>query len=505
MNKKRKNRKGRWKQAAAALLLLAITVKDTYVVYAWEGWSWRASYINDNNDSEQLYEWVRLEDERTDISTLVKPSAQKNGVNYYRMLICSTRDEVTYYYQADPSRWVGYDPSTSGSEEHQYGKSMVTVSSTPQVKYGEKNFVTRGGLQAFYVEPTGTCTWTDSDYKGDYQYRLHPCKPGTDDIYSNVSLWWADGPGKVNDIWYYDEKGEPVGNDRSNEWWKRSDCAKSYYAEGSVYDKWTLSKVDYWDKGCQQFVFTAAHFGSFDPHIGIWDYQGVKALSGSSNYDWQQSHQRFSIYIGGPVGQKLSANSADQDITEVVAFTTPYILRKNQKYVVEKDGVMFINDTFVVRGELVNRGLIIVGNDGCIIDLDDETTTQRIRNEGGDIIVKKGGYISLDDLISEAKDGRCPQIVNYGNILAKSNLWLYDTVFENSGELFYGIKVYSSELVKKNVSQQRELDDQRARLLDNFRLSNSKQVINITGSCRMGDGNKVICSEGCWSNVPMFR
>ena len=166
---------------------------------------------------------------------------------------------------------------------------------------------------------------------------------------------------------------------------------------------------------------------------------------------------------------------------------------------------MFINDTFVVRGELVNRGLIIVGNDGCIIDLDDETTTQRIRNEGGDIIVKKGGYISLDDLISEAKDGRCPQIVNYGNILAKSNLWLYDTVLENSGELFYGIKVYSSELVKKNVSQQRELDDQRARLLDNFRLSNSKQVINITGSCRMGDGNKVICSEGCWSNVPMFR
>lgn len=491
MNKRRKNRKGRWKQVAAALLLLAITIKDTYVVYAWEGWSWHASYMNDNNDSEQLYEWVRLEDDKTEISTLVKPSAQKNGVNYYRMLLCSTRDKDTYYYQADPSRW-----ERTGYYGANYGRSMIKVVSTPQVKFGEKNFVTRGGLQAFYVEPTGTCTWTDSDYKGDYQYRLHPCKPGTDDIYSNVSLWWGDGPNKYNDIWYYDEKGEPVGNDGSNELWKNPNCFKSYYAEGSVYDKWTLSKVDYQDKGCQQFVFTAAEFGSFDPHIGIWDYLGVKALSGSSDYDWQQSHQRFSIYIGGPIGQKLSANSADQDITEVVAFTTPYILRKNQKYVVEKDGVVFINDTFVVRGELVNRGLIIVGNDGCIIDLDDETTTQRLLNEGGDIIVKKGGYISLDDLISVAKDGRCPQIVNYGNILAKRNLWLYDTVLDNSGELYSGVKVYSAELVKKNVSSQRELDDQRARLLDNFSLKNAKLGVNAMNSCRMGEGNKIIRSEG---------
>lgn len=486
------------------MLMILVMVKDTYVTYAWDCWYWRPSYIDENNDSEQLYEWVLLENDRTDISTLVNPSYTSWGTNYYRMLLFFEKKYYRmvgdipvydhseyYYYQADPSRWV-----RNGENGDNYGKSMIDASKTPQVKLGEKRFITRGGLQAFYVERTGKCTWKDSDYRDDYQYRMHPCSPGTDKIYSDVSVWWTDGSG-YDDIWYYDKKGEPVGNVGSTEQWKNSKWFKKGYDSDSVYDKWTLSKTGMKSCGWPAFTFTAADLKSQDPHFGMWWFEECPSFSASDNLLWDNPTVQFAVYVGGPVGQKMKTNSGDTvKINYVDAITDPYLIKRNQKYVIEGGGVLFINDTLVIHGEIVNRGLIIVGNDGCIIELDDETSSQKITLEGGDLIVKKGGYISVDELISKDLDGRCPQIVNYGNILAEDKLSLKNTIVDNSGELFGGWWVDSAVLVKKDVSKQRELNDQRARLIDSFSLGDArKHNVNwyqYTSDSNMFIGSKIV-------------
>lgn len=490
MNKKRKNRKRVWKRTAAAILLVAITIKDTYVAYAGKSWAWHDPYIGVYNDSDQLYEWIRLDDERTDISTLVKPSYHRKYKTYsrdfsfaqmgmvekaydeeitcYRMLLVAEYDDDLYYYQADTSRWVRDDEFGDN-----YGKSMINVDDTPQVQPGKKSFVTRGGLQAFYVEKAGICDWGDSDYKGDYQYRMHPCNPGTDDINEEVTLCQTIGSA-YRDVWYYDKAGQPVGNDASKEEWNDSYWFRNQYGS-SISDRWTLTRYPGGMVGdCPAFVFTPMYMSrtAVKPRLKVDTLNGVVSLTSAYGCKWFGSDLHFGIYVGQPMDMEF-ATSSDTNFNYVAAFTSPYLIRRDQEYVVEKDGVLFVNDVVLIRGKIVNRGLIVVGNKGCIIQLDDDNSTQSITNEGGDLIVKKGGYVSVDELISKERDGRWPQIVNYGNILAEKKIELEKSLVDNSGQFYGGYVVQSQVLATKVVSPQRGDKKKIVQLADNFSLDNA--------------------------------
>lgn len=477
MNEKRKNRKRIWKRTAAAILLVAITIKDTYVAYAGMSWAWHPTYSGEYNDSDQLYEWIRLDDDRTDISTLVKPSYHGKIKGYnpysgkaydkeftcYRMLLIAEYEGKTYFYQADPSRWV-----RDGKWGDNYGKSMINVDDAPQVQPGKKSFVTRGGLQAFYVEKKWICDWSDDDYKGDYQYEIYPCKPGTDDINEEVTLWYTKGVGKVYDVWYYDRKGQPVGNDASEAYWKDPFWFRADW--GETYENWTLSRYpDDEVAGCPAFVFTPRYKTGNDSHLRVDTLDGVVSLTDTNSTLWSTSSVHFGIYVGQPMDMEF-ATSSDTKFDYVAAFTSPYLIRRDQEYVVEKDGVLFVNDVVLIRGKIVNRGLIVVGNKGCIIQLDDDDSTQSITNEGGDLIVKKGGYVSVDELISKERDGRWPQIVNYGNILVEKKIELEKSLVDNSGQLYGGYVVQSQVLGTKVVSPQRGDKKKIVQLADNFSL-----------------------------------
>lgn len=480
MNKKRKNRKRIWKRTAAAILLVAITIKDTYVAYAGKAWAWHDPYIGEYNDSDQLYEWIRLDDDRTDISTLVKPSYHGKIKGYnpysgkaydkeftcYRMLLIAEYNGKTYFYQADPSRWV-----RDGKFGDNYGKSMISAVKNPQVQPGKKSFVTRGGLQAFYVEKKPwLCDWSDDDYKGDYQYEIYPCEPGTDDINEEVTLWYTRGKG-YDDVWYYDKEGQPVGNDASEEEWNDSYWFRKNWM--FTYENWTLSRYpDDKVAGCPAFVFTAQDMDGTDLHLMVDTLDGVVSLSKTCTTLWSTSSVHFGIYVGQPIDMMFTTSS-DTNFDYVAALTSPYLIRKDQEYVVEKEGVLFVNDVVIIRGKIVNRGLIVVGNKGCIIQLDDEKSTQSITNEGGDLIVKKGGYISVDELISKERDGRLPQIVNYGNILAEKKIELEKSLVDNSGQFYGGYVVQSQVLATKVVSPQRGDKKKIVQLADKVSLDNA--------------------------------
>lgn len=470
MDEKKRNRKRTWKRAVAAILMMTVMVKDTYVAYAGQSWSWKPTYIGKDNDSDQLYEWIRLDDDRTDISTLVKPSYHRkyqtsreyfspakmgmvkevydHEITCYRMLLVAEYEGKTYFYQADTSHWV-----RDGHYGNNFGKSMINVDDTPQVQPGKKSFVTRGGLQAFYVEQKGTCNWSDSDCKGDYQYEIYPCEPGTDDINEEVTLWYTMGR-TFYEVWYYDKYGQPVGNAASEKQWNNDFWFRNNFDQ--TYENWTLSRYPEGKvAGCPAFVFTPVDVGiGFDPHLKVATFNGVVSLTAKGGSSWSNSYYHFGIYVGQPIDMMFSTSS-DTNFNYVAAFTSPYLIRKDQEYVVEKEGVLFVNDVVIIRGKIVNRGLIVVGNKGCIIQLDDENSTQSITNEGGDLIVKKGGYISVDELICKERDGRSPQIVNYGNILAEKKIELEKSVVDNSGQLYGGYVVKSQVLERKVVSTQR--------------------------------------------------
>lgn len=413
------------------------------------------------NQETDLYRWFLVDDKNKSLDSYLQ-NEKSDGC--FRLLLCyyDKSDKGYYYYEADWTK-LKYGKST-----HYVGGvygEMTSVAENPQIQIGENKFYTRGALRSFFAKKvSGLSEYDNSTFGGLPKYKLYMPNEKDDAIDvvepkddkfdgGKVSLWFTRG-NTNSDMWVYDGTGYPCGSRGNETVWKDQTNAYSYYDSNKDYihsNEWVVGRDGDHKDDKNLPVFQIVNEGeerySFEWYLpqlvhtsGKDDdaYNEAKvptkgAFVMSKDYDGRGNYeQEWVLYVGEKVGEVTNVISGQTEkAARSYSIDAPAFIRRDQVLTIQKGNVLYVDNVLILEGRIDNYGLIIVSKNGAIAGNFIKNNTDYKGNiycNSGDILLKSGGYITVDYLSLQ----RGSQLKLDGNLYVKNGLDFYNCMVDVS-------------------------------------------------------------------------
>ncbi len=308
----------------------------------------------------------------------------------------------TYFqYLADWTR-IKYDTINNYAVD-----SIVACNRNSQVKPLSESFITRGAQRSFvcsyakqWVQGVDHTDNLANQYSGLYKYNFYyPDKDDKKSIYT-LSYCYDRRFGGCHNFYVYDDNGWPcgMGVKSGSEMEHRLNVgleSKSIFTNnGDFADTWAL-----WSAGNDKTGNAEMRILAFDE--GGTDYTLTFSAGAELMLNYAQEHDRWVVFVGEPCSEELISNLCGTGTGGNVlgsgyrTISTPAILRKEEDFTIETEAALFVDTLLIVRGNLINKGILVVAPGAAIICWDG--AGGKIVNDGGDIIVKKNGKVFVNE------------------------------------------------------------------------------------------------------------
>lgn len=301
-----------------------------------------------------------------------------------------------YYdtYMQTFADWTRFDYGNN----NEWG-GAITKASNKQLLVDQEQFVTRGAQRSFICDYDRQWVKGGGDSEGDLAdkfegiYRYHFYIPDEADRSPLLTLGYVQpgfSTGSPGDFFLWDKDGKVWDEDgkRSGQKYEKSEVGNMGH------DTWAIYKMGTDSKRLDNFKILSHDREDDDYALGILKSGNMYCNNWSENRE--DNENGWMIYVGEPVPSNLLSNMKSSSNDSLSAgnsrtISSPVFLKRHEDFIIEEGAILFVDSTILLRGRIINNGLIIIGQNGGIISWGGDAGT--LDCTGGDIIVKNNGAV----------------------------------------------------------------------------------------------------------------
>lgn len=249
--------------------------------------------------------------------------------------------------------------------------------------------------------------------------------------------------------------------------WLATDDSRDLNLNASTPSKWTV----YFSR-TQSGTYTSLFVNySWKTDPTIWVDNSGKLYSSTSGNN--SSYQKYAMYIG----KVTDITVIQKDVTVGDGQTVRIgeeggiALQEGVTLTIEKGGTAIVQSRFLNQGTIINRGTIVVMDQGSLQPVYDTGGT--LLCEGGDLIITKGGRFMSGEKLTLKKGS---SIVNEGIFLTGQDVSLEDAtlITEEGGYTLLGYNILATDFTNTGVTSVTDSALGSSQKIPSLRLATAK-------------------------------